>query len=122
MEHHREIFFSIAAGIMEYHPVLQPIQQRLALVAFAAALAVAAPICALAATVDATSIPDGTYDAKVQKVVDPKHVIVVLDNGNVTTFSAGRDTVDFTKVQPNDQIKVSLIKGTVMVYADMTSH
>ncbi|HEY1680740.1 MAG TPA: hypothetical protein VGF98_03780 [Candidatus Tumulicola sp.] len=102
--------------------MLQPIQRRLSLVAFAAALAVVAPLCALAATVDATSIPDGTYDAKVQKVVDPKHVVVVLDNGNVTTFIAGRDSVDFTKVQPNDQIKVSLIKGTVMVYADMTSH
>ncbi len=27
-----------------------------------------------------------------------------------------------TKVQPNDQLKLSLIKGEVMVYADMTSH
>jgi translation initiation factor IF-1 len=102
--------------------VLHILKTRFAQVAFAVSLATLAPVCALAATVDATTIPDGTYNAKVQKVVDPKHVVVLLDNGNVTTFVAGRDTVDFTKVQPNDQLKVSLIKGSVMVYADLTSH
>jgi hypothetical protein len=96
--------------------VLLPLQTRLAQVAFAVVLASLAPVCALAATVDASSIPDGTYNAKVQKVV------VLLDNGNVTTFVAGRDSIDFTKVQPDDQLKVSLIKGSVMVYADLTSH
>jgi hypothetical protein len=102
--------------------VLQPLQNRLTRVAIAVSLATFAPICALATTVAAATIPDGTYDAKVQKVVDPKHVVVLLDNGNVTTFAAGRDSVDFTKVQPNDQLKVSLIGGNVMVYADLTSH
>lgn len=102
--------------------MLLPLQTRLAQVAFAVVLASLAPVCALAATVDASSIPDGTYNAKVQKVVDPKHVVVLLDNGNVTTFVAGRDSIDFTKVQPDDQLKVSLIKGSVMVYADLTSH
>ncbi|HEY3674971.1 MAG TPA: hypothetical protein VGK84_03190 [Candidatus Tumulicola sp.] len=102
--------------------MLLPLQTRISQVAFAVILATLAPVCALAATVDASSIPDGTYNAKVQKVVDPKHVEVLLDNGNVTTFAAGRDSVDFTKLQPNDQLKVSLIKGSVMVYADLTSH
>jgi hypothetical protein len=37
-------------------------------------------------------------------------------------LTAGRATVDFSKVQPNDQLKMSIIKGTVMVYADLTSH
>jgi len=102
--------------------VLLPLQTRLAQVAFAVVLASLAPVCAIAATVDAASIPDGTYNAKVQKVVDPKHVVVLLDNGNVTTFVAGRDSIDFTKLQPDDQLKVSLIKGSVMVYADLTTH
>ncbi|MBV8117317.1 MAG: hypothetical protein JOZ01_05030 [Candidatus Eremiobacteraeota bacterium] len=86
-------------------------------------LLTAAPIAAIAGTtVAASSIPDGTYTVKVEKIVDAKHVFVAMDNGNETTLSAGRDTIDFSKVQQNDQIKVSLINGTVMVYADLTSH
>ncbi len=82
-----------------------------------------APAVALAgATIDASLIPDGTYTVKVEKVVDAKHVLVTMDNGAETTLSAGRPTVDFSKVKPNDQIKLSLIKGDVMVYADLTSH
>ncbi len=80
------------------------------------------PLGVQAATVDATTIPDGTYTVKVEKLIDAKHIQVLLDNGSETTLSAGRSTVDFSKVQPNDQLKLSLIKGTVMVYADLTSH
>ena len=83
----------------------------------------AAPVAALAGnTIDSSLIPDGTYTVKVEKVVDPKHILVTMDNGAETTLGAGRDTVDFSKVKPNDQIKLSLIKGNVMVYADLTSH
>ncbi len=80
------------------------------------------PLATRAATVGATTIPDGTYTAKVVKVVDSKHVDVLLDNGQETMLSAGRPYVDFSKVQPNDHIKLSLIKGNVMVYVDQTSH
>jgi hypothetical protein len=45
-----------------------------------------------------------------------------MDNGAETTLGAGRDTVDFSKVKPSDSIKLSLIKGSVMVYADLTTH
>lgn len=87
------------------------------------ALACALPLAAAAATMVASStIPDGTYTVKVERVMDPKHVLVALDNGNETTLPAGRDTVDFTKVQQNDQLKVSIISGSVMVYADLTAH
>ena len=83
----------------------------------------AAPVAAIAgATVAASSIPDGTYTVKVERVVDNKHLVVAMDNGNETTLGAGRPTVDFSKVQLNDQLKVSLINGNVMVYADLTSH
>lgn len=82
-----------------------------------------APAAVLAAnTIDSSLIPDGTYTVKVEKVVDSKHVLVTMDNGAETTLGAGRDTVDFSKVKPSDQIKLSLIKGNVMVYADLTSH
>ena len=73
-------------------------------------------------TIDSALIPDGTYTVKVEKVLDNKHVLVTMDNGAETTLTAGRDTVDFSKVKQNDQIKLSLIKGNVMVYADLTSH
>ena len=82
-----------------------------------------APVAVLAAnTIDATLIPDGTYTVKVERVLDAKHVLVTMDNGAETTLAAGRETVDFSKVKQNDQIKLSIIKGNVMVYADLTSH
>jgi hypothetical protein len=81
-----------------------------------------APIATRGSTVSSTSIADGTYTAKVVKVLDAKHIDVVLDNGQETTLPAGRPTVDFSKVQANDQIKVSIINGNVMVYLDLTSH
>lgn len=79
------------------------------------------PVAAAAATVASTSISDGTYTVKVVKVVDSKHIDVVL-NGQETVLPAGRSYVDFSKVQPNDQLKLSLIGGSVMVYVDLTSH
>jgi len=78
------------------------------------------PLGAGAAT-DPSAIPDGTYTVTVQKVVDAKHVEVTI-NGSDATLTAGRATVDFSKVQPNDQLKLSLIGGTVVVYADLTTH
>ena len=90
--------------------------------ALALVLGVAAPLTAIAATVDPSSIPDGTYTVKVVKVIDPKHVEVMLDTGADTTLMSGRTSVDFSKVQPNDQLKLSIIKGAVAVYLDLTSH
>lgn len=84
--------------------------------------AMTVPAAAMAATVDASLIPDGTYTVKVEKIVDSKHITVAMDNGTQTTLSAGRDSVDFTKIKPADQVKLSLIKGTVMVYLDLSNH
>lgn len=86
------------------------------------ALALLAPATALAATIEAALIPDGTYTVKVERVIDSKHMLVTMDNGAETTLAAGRDSVDFSKCKQNDQVKLSLIKGSVMVYADLTSH
>ena len=88
---------------------------------FALLASILAPSAALAAnTIDSSLIPDGTYTVKVERVLDSKHVLVTMDNGAETTLSAGRQTVDFSKVKQNDQIKLSLIKGSVMVYLDLT--
>jgi hypothetical protein len=96
------------------------VKRLLPLALLAAALAPAAVLAGN--TIDSSLIPDGTYTVKVEKVIDPKHVLVTMDNGAETTLGAGRDTVDFSKVKPSDSIKLSLIKGSVMVYADLTSH
>ena len=80
------------------------------------AAAIAAPVATLAATVDATLIPDGTYVVKVEKVQDPQHALVMMQNG-VETMLVGRSTIDFTKAKTNDTLKISLIKGVVPVYA-----
>ena len=80
------------------------------------------PLAAAAATVSPSSIPDGTYTVTVEKVVDAKHVEVKMDNGSDTTLPAGKASVDFSKVQPNDQLKLSVIAGAVAVYMDLTTH
>lgn len=87
-----------------------------------ALIATVLPIAVRAATVPSTSIPNGTYTVKVVKVIDAKHVDVVLDNGEESTLPAGRPYIDFSKVQANDQLKLSLIGGNVMVYLDLTTH
>lgn len=85
-------------------------------------LASLSPLIASCATVDSTTIPDGTYTVKVVKVVDPKHVEVLMDSGADTTLTSGRATVDFSKVQANDKLELSLSKGTVLVFVDQTIH
>jgi hypothetical protein len=88
----------------------------------AIALATLLPVAGRAAIVAPTSIPDGTYTVVVLKVVDAKHVDVKLDNGSESTLAAGRPSVDFSKIQANDSIELSLIGGNVMVYLDLTKH
>ena len=79
--------------------------------------ALLAPIARAAdGAVDPASIPDGTYTATVEKVVDSKHITVKMQNGVETTVTTNRSNVDFGKVHPNDQVKMSLIKGLVAVY------
>jgi len=88
----------------------------------ALAFVCALPVSAGAATVSPSSIPDGTYTVTVEKVVDAQHVQVKMDNGSDTTLAAGKATVNFSKVQPNDQLKLSVISGAVAVYMDLTTH
>ena len=40
--------------------------------------------------VDPVSLTDGTYTVKVERVVDAKHVQVMMDDGKETTLTAGR--------------------------------
>lgn len=96
-------------------------QRTISLLALAASFAI--PSAALAAnSIDASLIPDGTYTVKVEKVVDSKHIEVTMDNGAQTTLPGGRESVDFGKIKAGDQVKLSVIKGAVMVYIDLSNH
>ena len=79
------------------------------------ASALLAPVAARA-DVDATLIPDGTYTVKVAKIVDANHMVIVMQNSVKTTVTANRPTMDFTKLAPNDSVKMSLGKGKVLVF------
>ncbi len=78
--------------------------------------AAAAPLGALATTVDSSMIPDGTYVVKVEKVQDPAHLLVRMQNGVETTLPAAGSRT-FVAVKANDTLKVSIIKGAVPVFA-----
>jgi hypothetical protein len=78
-----------------------------------AALAVL-PIASQATVVDPSLIPDGTYLVKVEKVVDPMHLLVLMDNGVETTLASKNRPFDNVKV--NDSLRVSLIKGLVPIF------
>ncbi|GAC1501090.1 MAG: hypothetical protein NVS1B14_05350 [Vulcanimicrobiaceae bacterium] len=68
------------------------------------------------ADVNAELIPDGTYTVKVQKVLDARHVSVVMQNAVTTTLAAGRRSVTFNKIKPKDSLKVSISRGKVLVF------
>jgi hypothetical protein len=88
---------------------------------FALAVACLLPAMAVAGgMIDASLIPDGTYTVKVDKVVDQKHLLVTMDNGFQANLGAGRDSVDFSKVKPSDSVKITVIKGNIMVYEDLS--
>jgi hypothetical protein len=74
------------------------------------------PALASAALIDASLVPDGTYTVKVEKVQDAQHALVMMQNGVETVLTA-QGSADFSKVKPNDTIKISIIKGKVPVFA-----
>lgn len=90
-------------------------------IALSLAVAFALPLVASAATIDATLIPDGTYTCVVDKVIDATHILVTMENSAQTTLTSGRPNVDFSKVKPDDKLKLSLAKGQVLVFLDLTT-
>ena len=72
------------------------------------------PIASVATVVDPSLIPDGTYVVKVEKVLDPMHLLVLMDNGVETTLASKIRPFDNVKV--NDSLRISLIKGLVPIF------
>jgi hypothetical protein len=74
----------------------------------------ALPVTSFAAVVDPSLIPDGTYMVKVEKLIDPMHLLVMMDNGVETTLASKIRPFDNVKV--NDTLRISLIKGLVPIF------
>ena len=74
------------------------------------------PIEAPAAVVDVSLIPDGQYVVKVERVIDGQHALVLMQNGVETTIVA-RAGLDFSKLKPNDTVRIAIVKGVVPVFA-----
>ncbi len=88
---------------------------RKTLIAAGILAALAVPAAGLAATVDPSLIPDGTYKGVVEKVIDNKHILVKLENGMEAQLTTDRAHVAFDACKDNDKIMMSLLKGMVAV-------
>lgn len=88
---------------------------RKTLLVLALAAAIAAPVAAVANTVDASLVPDGTYVVKVEKVMDAQHMMVRMDNGIETTLAA-KGGIDFLKIKSNDTVQISVVQGKIPVF------
>ena len=84
-------------------------------IALSIASMLAAPIAASASVVDPNLIPDGQYVVKVERVDDSHHMLVLMQNG-IETLLVGRTSVDFSKLRPNDTVRIALVKGLVPVF------
>ena len=94
--------------------------RKLGVLSTIAALAAALLPLAASADVDPSLIPDGTYTVKVTRVVDSNHMTIVLPNKLTATVAAVRPSLDFSKIKSNDNVMLSLGKGKVLVFKDLS--
>ncbi len=68
-------------------------------------------------SIDPSLIPDGTYPAHVDRVVNDQHMEVTMQGTLKVFLAAARKTVTFAdKVKPNDDIAVTLTDGKVTAF------
>jgi len=68
--------------------------------------------------IDPSLIPDGTYPAHVDKVINAQHIAVTMQGTLKVFLASGRATITFTdKIKVNDDIVVTLTDGKVTEYA-----
>lgn len=82
-------------------------------------LAILVPLHAAAAddAIDPTLIPDGTYPAHVDRVIDPRHLEVTMQGTLKIFLTSGRWDVTFNeKLKSNDDIAVTLTDGKVTAF------
>ena len=68
-------------------------------------------------SIDPSLIPDGTYPAHVDRVVNDQHMEVTMQGTLKVFLAAARKTVSFAdKLKPNDDIAVTLADGKVTAF------
>jgi hypothetical protein len=89
------------------------------LCAAVAALVLFAPLHAACAddSIDPALIPDGSYPAHVDKVINAQHIAVTMQGTLKVFLASGSANVMFTdKIKANDDIVVTLTNGKVTAY------
>jgi hypothetical protein len=89
------------------------------LCAAVAALVLFAPLDAACAddSIDPALIPDGSYPAHVDKVINAQHIAVTMQGTLKVFLASGKANVTFTdKIKANDDIVVTLTDGKVTAY------
>ena len=89
------------------------------LCAAAAALVVFAPLHAACAddSIDPALIPDGSYPAHVDKVINAQHIAVTMQGTLKVFLASGSANITFAdKIKANDDIVVTLTNGKVTAY------
>ncbi len=83
----------------------------------AAVLSVLLPLQAVNAddSIDPTLIPDGTYPAHVDRVINAQRIAVTMQGTLKVFLTSGRPNLNFSdKVRANDDVDVTLADGKVM--------
>jgi hypothetical protein len=83
-------------------------------------LAVLLPLHAARAddSIDPSLIPDGSYPAHVDKVINAQHLAVTMQGTLKVFLASARPNVNFAdKIKANDEIVVTLANGKVTEYA-----
>ena len=69
-------------------------------------------------SIDPTLIPDGSYPAHVDKVINAQHIATTMQGTLKVLLAAGRANIAFTdKIKANDDVIVTLIDGKVTEFA-----
>jgi hypothetical protein len=69
---------------------------------------------AIAAKVDASLVPDGSYGARIERVRDDAHATMLMTNGMEVEATAAKHTVTFTRDLENAKVKVYFVQGEVV--------
>jgi hypothetical protein len=83
------------------------------------ALVFFAPLHATCAddSIDPALIPDGSYPAHVDKVINAQHIAVTMQGSLKIFLTSGRANVTFTdKIKANEDIVVTLVDGKVTAF------
>lgn len=69
---------------------------------------------ASASKIEASLVPDGLYTALVEKVADPAHITVKMENGMEVDLKPSKHTVTFSTSMENTKVKIYIMQGEII--------